>query len=101
MVESGDQNGHGLDMVHADIKLVLQHSSSFIAHATEGLSPLLCGLRAQVPEDPERKDDPNDDPYEQNLPPPSLPESLRPSLLVVRAVVDLVSIPQYLLQPIQ
>ena len=52
MMEGGDEDRHCLDMIHADIKLVLKHPSPLITHASQGLFPLFCSLGAHVVEDP-------------------------------------------------
>lgn len=92
MVKGGDQNGHGLDMVHTDVKLILQHPSPFITHACESFFPLLSTLQAHVAEDPQRYYEPTHDPCQQNLPPQRSLNFLRANILVV-LLVDFATLP--------
>lgn len=92
MVKGWDHNGHGLDMIHTHIKLILQHSSPLVTHTCKGLFPLLGSLEAHVPEDPQRHHGPTKNPCNQELPPPSFWDSLGPKILVVM-MVDLTTVP--------
>lgn len=91
MVESWDQNRESLDMVHADIKLILQHPSSLITHASEHLLALFGSLRAHTTEDPNRSQGPTNYPWKQELSPPILANFLGTNILVVQ-MVDLEAI---------
>lgn len=75
MVEGGDQDRHSLNMIHANVELILEHTSSLIAHTSKRLFPLVHSLRGKAPESPERNQNPGDDPSNQHLPPKSLAES--------------------------
>lgn len=59
MVKGGDENRHGLYMIHAHVKLILQHSSPFIAHVRKSLLPLFISLGAHEPEDPQARKHPD------------------------------------------
>lgn len=88
MVESGNQDGHGLNMVHADIKLVLQHSSPLITHTGKSFFPLVSALRVHITEDPKRGKSPTKDPTKQDPLPPPFPDGFGAYAVVV-VVVDL------------
>lgn len=92
MVKGGDQNRHGLQMVHAHIKLILKHPSPLITHACKGFFPFLSGLGAHIPKDPYRDDDPTNYPSDQELSPPCFSYSLGPNILVI-VMVDLATVP--------
>lgn len=73
MVEGGDEDGECLEVVHADVELVLEHAGALVAHAGEGLPALLDGLGVLVVEDPAGSERPAEDPEQQQPAPPALP----------------------------
>jgi hypothetical protein len=72
VVEGGDEYGERLQVVHADVELVLQHARALVAHAGQRLPPPLDGLGAHGVEDTagdaEREEEP-----EQEHPAPAHP----------------------------
>lgn len=92
MMEGGNEDRHSLNMVHAHIKLILQHSSSLITHTCKSFFSLRGSLGAHVPEDPQGYQSPTNYPSNQNPFPPCFPNSFGPNTLVV-AMVDLENVP--------
>jgi hypothetical protein len=69
VVEGGDEYGERLQVVHADVELVLQHARALVAHAGQRLPSLLDGLGAHVVEHVGGDEEPEKEPGEEQPPP--------------------------------
>lgn len=52
MVKGGNKNSQGMDMVQADIELILQHAGPFITHIAKCLFPSQINIPVEVPKQP-------------------------------------------------
>jgi hypothetical protein len=77
VVEGGDEDGERLEVVHADVKLVLEHARALVAHAGERLPALADGLVAHAKVDEGGDEDPRADP-ERDEPAGAVPHLAHP-----------------------
>jgi hypothetical protein len=77
VVEGGDEDGERLEVVHADVKLVLEHARALVAHAGERLPALGDGLVAHPEADDGGEEHPEEDP-ERDEPAGAVPHLAHP-----------------------
>jgi hypothetical protein len=70
-------------MVHANIKLVLEHSGSLIAHISKSFSSLLHLCQIHEPKYPQTYHKPYHDPQNEELLPPCFPHLSRDKVVIV------------------
>jgi len=77
VVEGGDEDGERLEVVHADVQLVLEHARAVVAHDGERLPALVDGLVAHPEVEEGGDEDPDGDP-ERDEPPGAVPHLAHP-----------------------